>query len=639
MQLFRKLAGNIFFKIILAFVALSFVLFGISGFLLGNPSSWVVKIGGTTIGQNAFNQALKNDREIILASNKSPEAMKYLESEQFKSAVLGRMVNHAMIEKLRDEFGVSASKNLILQAVAKDPNFKNKEGKFDHEVFKNFLAKNGLNEEKYINEISNEIVAAMIIQTIPMVAPTNLAQIAEMENFKQEKRVADVLTIAAKNVAAIAKPSDEEVVKFFEENKQKYAAPEMRKVSYLHFSKSNFASDFIVSDADVLAEYEKNKANYLKPESRVFYHILFDEEKAAEDFSQKLDAVAKSDKSKLQAEFAKLAKEAQKKDLKALKLTTTKQDLIPELAEPTFKLVLDERSAILKSPLGFHIFLLTEIKKSQPIPFAELKVGIKQQLLQGREEKVLQAKISEIDDALLTSNSITEVAQKFNFKNVSSVEITQDGKGAGASTVKDLENFSANAFAAQKGQTSKIFYAVKSSGFYALKVEEIAVAHDRKLEEVKSQVVADLTKERQSKALQELAKKIGDELKVNPSAAENLAKKYKLKFEKNHEFPRVIFVNFQGRQMPYQNKFMEELFELKIGQTTSALPGNDQEFVVGILRQVKKSTMASLQFEPARKQAEEAFKNEILQEFNNYLLTKNPVKVNDKLLGKKAAAE
>jgi peptidyl-prolyl cis-trans isomerase D len=632
MQLFRNLAGNFFFKIILGFVALSFVLFGISGFLLGNPNSWVLKVGKNTIGQSSFNQALKNDREIIMASNKSPEAMKYLESEQFKSAVLGRMVNRIMIEKLRDEFGVSASRDIILKAVAQDPTFKNKEGKFDQEIFTKFLAKNGFNEEKYINEISNDVVAAMIIQTIPMVAPINIAQAVEIENFKQEKRLADIITISSKNIGAVAKPTEEELAKFFEENKQNYSAPEARKVSYLEFSKNNFAKDFAISDAEVLAEYEKNKQNYLTPERRVFYHILFDEEKAAKEFSDKLNEATKLDKSMLKAEFTKLAKETQKKDLKALKLAVFEKDLIAELASPTFKLGLNERSEILKSPLGFHIFVVDEIKKSQPISFAELKDGIKKQMLQGREEKVLQAKTSEIDDALLTSNSLEEVAKKFNLKISGPITIGENDQ------VSNLENFAKNAFLAPKGQVSKIFYAPKTSGFYALKVEEIEAAHSRKFEEVKSQVTADLNTKKQLQALQLLAKKVSDEIKSNPNSVTEIVKKYKLKLEKNREFPRVIYMNFQGRQVPYQNKFLEELFAAKLNQSTAAQNASEQEFVIGVVRQIKKAAVASAQFEANKKQAEDSFKTEILQEFNSYLLKKNPVQVNEKLFGQKEEA-
>ena len=90
MQLFRKLAGNIFFKIILAFIALSFVLFGVSGFILNGPSSWVAKIGGKTISQTAFMKEMQKNRDMILQANKGEEALKYLESENVGEPVSER---------------------------------------------------------------------------------------------------------------------------------------------------------------------------------------------------------------------------------------------------------------------------------------------------------------------------------------------------------------------------------------------------------------------------------------------------------------------------------------------------------------------------------------------------------------------
>ena len=68
MELFRRLTGNLFFKIILGLVALSFVFFGVSGFILGNPNSWVAKIGNSQISLKKFNKALKSDRELVLAT-------------------------------------------------------------------------------------------------------------------------------------------------------------------------------------------------------------------------------------------------------------------------------------------------------------------------------------------------------------------------------------------------------------------------------------------------------------------------------------------------------------------------------------------------------------------------------------------
>ncbi len=639
MQLFRKLAGNLFFKIILAFVALTFVLFGVSEFILGSPNSWVVKIGGTTVGLNAFNRALQSDREMILASNKSEEALKYLESNQFQSEVLGRIVNKIMIEKLHEDLGVSASKKLILEAVAKDQNFK-KDGKFDHEIFKNFLAKNGFNEEKYVNEISNDVTATMILQTMSMVAPLNYDSILETENFKQEKRLADVVTISEKNVTKVEKISDEELQKFFTENKKSYALPEIRKISYLHFSAKDFSKDLQISDAEITAEYEKNKENFMQPESRNFLHALFDDEVTAKNFLQKFDEAVKADKSKVNADFTKLAKELLKKDLKTITLAKiTQKDLIPELAEPTFKLAIGQRSDVLKSPLGFHIFLLTETKSAHPIPFAEAKDKVKKTMLQGREEKVLQTKVSEIDDLLLTSNSLVEVAKKFGLRVSSpALKISKAGQNEEGLDVKELkgfDGFTENAFALKKDQTSKVFQAKNSEGFYAIKVEEIEPARERELSEIKSRVLSDAMKQHKNNALQIFAQKIGEEIKANPSSAAQIAAKHKVKFEKNREFPRIYYVNFQGRQIPYQNKFLDELFELKIGEASSLFPGGEQELIVGILREIKKPSIDSNQFEQAKKHSGEEFRTEIMQEYNQFLLKKNPVKVNEKILGKK----
>ncbi|MES2961265.1 MAG: peptidyl-prolyl cis-trans isomerase [Pseudomonadota bacterium] len=640
MHIFRRLAGNIFFKIFLAILALSFVFFGVSGFILGNPNSWVVKVGNTTVGLNTFNKSMQNERERILAVSKSEEAMKYLDSDQFKSDVLGRSVNRIMIEKLHDDFGVEASRKLILEMVAKDSNFKNKEGKFDREAFKKFLAKNGLNEEKYVSEVANDITATMIIQTMSMAAPMNYAMLLEAENFKQEKRIADVITISEKNVQTSEKVTDEEVQKYFEKNKQKYAVPELRKVSYLHFSKKDFAKDLQITEAELLAEYEKNKDAFIKPESRNFYQVLFEKEDDAKEFAKKLGA---ADKSKLQAEFAKLAKETQKKDLKAITLNNfTKKDLIPELAEPTFKMTVNEYSAPLPRPLGYHIFLLNEIKPSQPMAFADVKASLKQKMLEGREDKILQSKITEIDDALLTSNSLADIAKKFNLGVVAPAvtinEAGQNSKGVEVNETKGFADFVTNSFALKKGQVSKVFYAQNSEGFYVLQLEEINVAHERDLPEVKTLISEELNAVKKQEALLVLAKKIDEEIKANPSQVASIVAKYKLKLEKNREFPRVFYINFQGRQIPYQNKFLDDLFGMKIGQVTDAFPSGSSEIMIGILREIKKPTTDSNQLTAVKQKAAEDFRTEILQEFNTYLLKENPVKVNEKLLGKKEEA-
>jgi peptidyl-prolyl cis-trans isomerase D len=639
MQLFRKLAGNIFFKIILGIVALSFVLFGVSGFILGNPSSWVAKVGSKTITQSAFNNALRADREIILSATKSEEALQYLETEKFKSDVLGRLVNKIMVDNLKEDFGVAASQKIIFEAIAKDPSFRNDSGKFDREKFKTFLAKNGFNEERYINEIANEVASVMVLQTIAMGIPLNYQTIIEVENFKQEKRVADVITISDKDAASAPKASKEEIAEFYAQNKQHYSTPEMRQVSYLHFSRENFVKDFKISDQEVFAEYEKNKSQMMDPESRNFYHLLFEKEAEAKTFSDAVTKAAGSDKTKLKAEFARLAKEMKKKDLKTLTMNNLfKKDMVGNLAEPTFNLPLNQVSAPIESPLGFHVFLVTDIKESTPIPFSEVKASIRENLTRGREEKILQEKISGIDEVLLTSSSLNEVAKKFNFKTNPVVTVSVSGQNENGAPVKEstaFEGFVENSFALKEGQVSKIFYAKNSSGFYVLKLEKIIPARERKLAEIEGQLTKDLLKEKSLRSVKELAKKIAKEVQENPGQVAQIAAKYKVKLDKNREFPRSFYISLQGRNVPYQSKFLEELFNLDVNQATDAITQNEKEFAVAVLKEIKHKKADLAQMQQAQNQAIEDLRMEIMSEYNSYLLKLYPVKVNDKIFAKK----
>ena len=86
-------------------------------------------------------------------------------------------------------------------------------------------------------------------------------------------------------------------------------------------------------------------------------------------------------------------------------------------------------------------------------------------------------------------------------------------------------------------------------------------------------------------------------------------------------------------------RLLEKLFELKIGESTPVIAEGGKEFIVGTLREIKKSSIGAAQFEQAKKQLEEEFKTEILQEYNQFLMKKNPLKTNDKLLGAKEETE
>jgi peptidyl-prolyl cis-trans isomerase D len=642
MQNFRKLSNNLLFKIFLGFLALSFVMFGVSNFVLGGFGQWIAQVDGQKISYSQFQKAEEDAKQMIYQNGGAgnEEATKYIESEQFKSDVIGKMINKIIIEKLKTDLGVNASRELILETIAEDPNLKGVDGKFSPDLFKQSLVKSGLSEEQYINNIQNEITAMMIIQSFSLVSPVDQTIMADLAKFYQEKRVADLVTISLKNIPAIKDPSNEELKKFFEKQAVDFSIPANRKVNYLHFSRVDLLKNITITDAEITDEYNNNKDQFLMPETRNFYNIIFDQKEKAEEFLADLKKAAAVDKTKLSQDFEILAN----KDKKSLILeNVSKQSLLPDLANSLFLLKEGQNSEVLSSPLGYHVFLLTRINQSAPIAITEAKKQISHKLLQDKQEKILKDKINAIEDELLTSNSLDKTAEKFGFKVSENLpkfdENGVDLNGKDISEIKALEDFAKNSFAIPAKQTSKLYYSKTNDQFYALMVEEINDVKTRKLEEVRSQVIASYKEEMAVQKLREVAGDIAKELKEKPQNLAALVSKYKLKFETNREFPRMYFVDYQGKKIPYADKFLGELFSLKIGEATSlqtnsmSKNSSSPEFIIGILRQIKQAPEVSKeQINSLVVETSNSFKQEILQQYYQYIQKKFPVKFNQKLM-------
>ena len=374
MEKFRRLAKNIFFKIVLAIVGLSFVLFGISGFITGMPNSWVLKIANEKFSANSFEKALEVDRKIIRSvKGSTPEIEEYLYSEKFKSDVSNRLVRKILIQKISNEIGAFGSKKLILKTVAEDSNFQDKDGKFDHEKFSNFLKNNGLDEERYINEVSNEVSAEMIIQTLSMASPINFKSALEIEEFNQEKRIVDVIKVSKDNVRGIVAPSEEEITKFHAENKALYKTKELRKASYVEIDPKTFESSIVTTPEEIQKYYDDNKTLFLVEENKDFYHMIFEKKEQAQEFYQKVTSALDATKSNTKEQFAKIAKDFHKKNLKDITLEKiTKNALPPEISKVISDLKLNQLSDLVESKLGFHVFLLNNINDSKQIPFDDI---------------------------------------------------------------------------------------------------------------------------------------------------------------------------------------------------------------------------------------------------------------------------
>jgi len=636
MEKFRNLSNNIFFKIFLGFLGLTFVMFGVSGFILGSKTSWVAKIGNKTITYDKFLQAVQNDREAIYRSNPNKEVLQYLNSDQFKKDVLGRIVTRNLVESLQKEFQLYPNKNLILKEITTNAGLQ-KDGKFDRELYQNFLKSNGISEKQHIDNISDEIVGGLIVQALAQSPNANEKLAKDLYQHRFQTRNVDLVTVSIKNIGNIKNPNDFELNGFFDQAKDKFALPELRQVSLLSFDINNLKQEIKITDEEISAEYATNKSEYQTLEIANFYHILFDDEVKAKDFYQALKAQTATPDANKGETFMKLAV-AQGKDKQAVILSKiSKKELPTEISGAAFSLNKDQYSEAVKSKLGFHIFYLLEKTPATDIPLATIKDQIETKLMARKQESQVRDNLKNIEDEILATNNLEKVAEKLNLTiNKSLPKFGANGLDSQQkplTSLNNLDNFVKNSFALEKGKVSKIFTSEGNKKYYIILVEEIDPSRQRSLDEVKVAATDLWIASKKQQKMQELASEISRKINQNVGNAALLATQSGLKLEKNRSFPRFYMIDAGGgRKVPYANKLLNEIFSLKVNQASNPQQISAEEAVIAVVRGIKEPSENNSEVKIIVKDMEGNFRNDILTSFNQYVQKKFPVEINQKLM-------
>lgn len=623
----KQLAKSIFFKIFIGILLLSFAFFGVSNFLLNSAGNWVAKVDGKKISYARLQKAMQIDRETILRSNpNNQQAIQYVDSSKFAVDVLSRIVNAEVVNKLRDDYGIEASVKIILQSVTKEKMFQT-DGKFDRAKFQQILAQNGFDEARYVKSMQDEIVQKMIMSSFSLISPIDENLVKNLAEVKEEKRSGDAVYVTLANIAKPTAPTLDQLQKFYSENKDKFKTKETREISYIEISKKDLTPNVIVTDADIQNEYEANKQNYEKPQRRDFLHAVFNDEAKAKEF---LDEYKKSPS---EQNFIKLAKSIAGKDEKTITFkNVAKSDLLPELSGSAFRLNKNENSQILKSPLGFHIFYLTNIKPSEFTPLANLKNDIRKNLMLKKAEELTTARVTAIQDAMVTATSLEDVKKKFNLSGTIKHIVLDQESAMTNPVIAPLDNFAQNAFSLKTGQISKLNFVSKKETIYALKVDKINEAKQKTFEEVKTALTSLFYENQINKALSDLALTIAGDIKRDPKNLNAIVSKYNLKIERNKNYPKFLYIEFQGQKIPYASALLEDVFSLQVGESSSAYQSEKNRYEIVILRDIKKAKVDQMKVAALKKELANVYAQEFMKKFNDYIQSEFSIKANEKFL-------
>ncbi|RVA87906.1 peptidylprolyl isomerase, partial [Mesorhizobium sp. M7A.F.Ca.US.006.04.2.1] len=230
----RSAAGTWVAKGLLVLLVLSFLVWGVSGRLMGGLAGHdsVITAGGTKVSINEYRLAY--DRQLAVMSQQFGQRLSHEQAKALgvDNQVLAQLVSGAVLDEQARKLGLGLSKDRLAELTREDPAFKGPGGQFDRRTFEYMLQQIGMRPEDYLKNRAQVAVRQQIVEAVSdgLKAPDTFFKAVAL--YRGEDRTIDYLTLPKALVEPIAAPSDNVLSAYFEANKKTYAAPEYRKFSY-----------------------------------------------------------------------------------------------------------------------------------------------------------------------------------------------------------------------------------------------------------------------------------------------------------------------------------------------------------------------------------------------------------------------
>jgi Parvulin-like peptidyl-prolyl isomerase len=402
----RTAANSVVLKVIFGIIIVSFVLTGVSGYLIGGNGNYAAKVNGQEISRGQFENAVASERNRMqqqLGDQFSELAANENYIKTMRQQVLSRLVDEALLDQYAKELGLSISDEQVRKAIFATAAFQN-DGKFDNTRYNALVNQMGMTADQYAQALRNQMTTNQLISAVAgtdFMLPGETEQLAALVS---QQRMVREATIDVKALAAKQQVSDQEISSYYEQNKTQFVAPEQFRVSYIKLDAASMQEP--VSDADIQSYYDEHKDEFTQPE-RKRYSVIQTKTEA--------DATAVLNELKNGGDFAAIAKEKSTDviskrnggDMGWMEDSAT----VPELKDAGLK-DKGQLSGVIKSSVGFLIARLDDIQAAQVKPMADVRAQIADKVKQEKALDAYYALQQKVSDAASNDNDSLASAEQ-----------------------------------------------------------------------------------------------------------------------------------------------------------------------------------------------------------------------------------
>jgi peptidyl-prolyl cis-trans isomerase D len=385
--------------LIVGLISIPFALWGIQSYVGGPSPNVAAEVNGEIIPVQQVQQMAAQQRQQLRErfGGNLPEG---LGERVFLQQALSEAINREVLRQATAEAGFRVTDEILRQNIRQQEMFR-RNGEFDPELYRGLLSRSGLTPQQYEADVRAGYAIQQLQRGVAASTFVLGGEAREAARMMSEERLLSVLVHPRAAAAAQIELDDTAVRAYYEDNKDRFQRPPQLRVDYLDLNMQDLMQQVEVTEEDLRAEYRGNESRYKGREERRAAHILLQvDSSAGKDAEDRNLEKARQLRERLQqgASFAQLAREysddpgsaEQGGDLGYV----SRGGMVEAFEQALFSL--EEEGSVsepVRSPYGYHLVKLLDIRKGESRSFSEARDEIADDLRRRRAERLFYDRV------------------------------------------------------------------------------------------------------------------------------------------------------------------------------------------------------------------------------------------------------
>ena len=226
-------------KLLMILLVVSFGIWGVSGQLSGAGAGTIATVG---------------DQEITVPEfARVQQSLQRSGQQAAPEQVLNQLIMNAALDDEAQSANLGVSDDTVAKRIAADPTFQSQGGGFDRERFLSLLDNAGIDRNDYVLDVRQQAVRGQISSSVGAGVSVPQPLVEALYRFQNEERTISYVLVDAAVIEPPGQPDDPTLQAYFEANKERFRAPEYRRLGLLTLDPASLAKPGEVTQEELTA--------------------------------------------------------------------------------------------------------------------------------------------------------------------------------------------------------------------------------------------------------------------------------------------------------------------------------------------------------------------------------------------------